>query len=106
LPWQKGYISVRRASQTRWTAWCAENGDDPKLRIALCGYEGDYKLSGWTLVDGKATNAGYGGGAGNHNHLRERIWFSPHCLPEPVAAHALTALDGKQLKLPDLNRPD
>lgn len=62
-------------------AWCAEHGSDPKLRIALCGYEGDYDLPGWTVACGKATNGGYGSGAGNKNHVRERIWFSPHCVP-------------------------
>lgn len=59
--------------------WCAEHGNNPLLRIAICGYEGDYNLPGWTVINGRATNSGYGGGAGNKNNLRERIWFSPHC---------------------------
>ena len=63
-------------------AWCREHGDDPRLRIALCGYEGEHRLPrGWTCVEGKATNGGYGNlNAANKNAARERIWFSPHCL--------------------------
>ncbi len=63
--------------------WCAKNGDNPKLRIALCGYEGDYDLPDWICEDGRATNGGYGNGAGNKNYLRERIWYSPHCVFNP-----------------------
>lgn len=54
----------------------------PKLRIALCGYEGDYDLpSDWDCVAWKA-HGGYGSQNhnGNENPHRERIWFSPHCL--------------------------
>ena len=61
-------------------AWCLANGDNPKLRVALCGYAGEHVLPGWTEVVGKATNGGYGSAAGNTNHRRERIWFSPHCV--------------------------
>jgi site-specific DNA-adenine methylase len=63
-------------------AWCREHQDDPKLRIALCGYAGDYgKLPGWTCLPWK-TNGGYASqsSVGMDNSRRERIWFSPHCL--------------------------
>jgi hypothetical protein len=62
-------------------AWCREHGDDPKLRIALCGYEGEHDLPGWDCVAWKA-NGGMGNqaaGRGRRNAQRERIWFSPHC---------------------------
>ena len=62
--------------------WCIENQDNPLLRIALCGYEGEHDLPGWTEVAWKA-NGGYGNrsyGVGRENSTRERIWFSPHCL--------------------------
>ena len=56
-------------------AWCIENGDNPKLRIALCGYEGDYELpESWECVAWHASG-GYQGAED-----RERIWFSPHCI--------------------------
>ena len=59
--------------------WAVINGDNPKLRIALCGYEGEHEMPGdWECVAWKA-NRGYGG-HDNPNAWRERIWFSPHCM--------------------------
>lgn len=60
--------------------WAIANGDDPKLSIALCGYEGEHDMpASWQCVPWKA-NGGYAASAGNHeNAKRERIWFSPHC---------------------------
>jgi hypothetical protein len=66
-------------------AWCETNGDNPLLRIALCGYAGEghdvLTDHGWTAVPWKASG-GYGSqGAGdNVNATREVVWFSPHCL--------------------------
>lgn len=63
--------------------WAIENGDNPLLRIALCGYEGEHKFpESWACVPWKA-HGGYGaqrGTNGQENSKRERIWFSPHCL--------------------------
>lgn len=71
-------------------AWCIENGDNPKLRIALCGYDGEHnelEAMGWDAVAWKA-NGGMGSQSGKHdnpNARRERAWFSPHCLrPMPT----------------------
>jgi hypothetical protein len=60
--------------------WALAHGDNPKFRIALCGYEGEHEMpSTWERVEWKA-NGGYAASAGNHeNAKRERIWFSPHC---------------------------
>lgn len=77
-------------------AWCMEDIDDkkgfvgprylhPKLRIALCGLDGEHnelESLGWDVVPWKA-NGGYGGQnkkKTNLNKHRERIWFSPNCL--------------------------
>jgi DNA adenine methylase len=64
-------------------AWAVANGDNPLLRIALCGYEGEHEMpDSWAKVAWKA-NGGYGSGLGGRaddNAHRERIWFSPHCL--------------------------
>ena len=62
--------------------WAIANGDNPLLRIALCGYEGEHPMpAGWECVAWKA-RGGYAsqGSGGNVNASRERIWFSPHCL--------------------------
>jgi DNA adenine methylase len=63
--------------------WAIENGDNPLLRIALCGYEGEHEMpSSWECFEWK-TRGGYGSqgdGRGKANRLRERIWFSPHAL--------------------------
>ena len=63
--------------------WAIANGDNPKMRIALCGYEGEHVMpTTWECVAWK-TSGGYaklGNGAGRENAHRERIWFSPHCL--------------------------
>ena len=64
--------------------WCLTNGDNPLLRIALCGYEGEHELPGWREVAWKAAG-GYGSQAnarGRANSKRERLYFSPACLVE------------------------
>jgi hypothetical protein len=62
--------------------WAFEHGDDKNLRIALCGYTGEYTVpDGWTVERWK-TSGGYGSqgnGAGRDNSVKETIWFSPHC---------------------------
>ena len=67
--------------------WAIEQGDNPKMRIVLAGYEGDHKMPrSWTKFAWEA----HGGYAcistdetklGRKNRKRERLWFSPHCLP-------------------------
>lgn len=64
--------------------WAIANGYNPKLRIALCGYEGEHTMPGsWECVAWKA-RGGYGSqsadGRGRDNAHRERVWFSPACL--------------------------
>jgi DNA adenine methylase len=64
--------------------WAVENGKNPLMRIALCGYEGEHDMPpDWTVYKWK-TGGGYGNigqGRGAENRFRERIWFSPACLP-------------------------
>lgn len=66
----------------RVRAWCLENGDNPQMRIALCGYDvehADLTRHGWSALRWKAGSS-YGSAAVSDNRLRETIWFSPHCL--------------------------
>lgn len=60
--------------------WAREHGDDPDLRIVLCGYDGEHAMpASWTVHRWKAAR-GYAG-ADNTNRARETLWLSPHCLP-------------------------
>jgi hypothetical protein len=77
----------------RVTRWCEENGANPLLRIALCGYEGTWEApAGWQAIKWR-TPGGYGSqgnGRGRENAEREVAWFSPHCLnPAEQARDAL-----------------
>ena len=75
--------------------WAIANGDNPDLRIALCGYEGEHLMpESWDCVQWKATG-GYGSLGNNQareNSAKERIWFSPHCLRQSVFNFSEAAL--------------
>ena len=63
--------------------WAIAHGNDPKLRIALCGYEGEHEMpDSWECLAWKA-HGGMGNqntaGRGSANSRRERVWFSPAC---------------------------
>jgi len=69
--------------------WCLENGDDPRLRIVLAGFDTEHEVlerHGWTVYQWFTPGALKGGMAkrgGEHQQHRERLWVSPHCsLPE------------------------
>ena len=68
-------------------AWCAEHGADPRLRIALCGYDGEHEMPKSWAVHSWSAGEGFGAQAEDRseNGKRERIWFSPGCR---VAAQA------------------
>lgn len=62
--------------------WAIANGDNPRYRIALCGYEGEHVMpESWQCFAWKA-GASYKSSNGDRtgNRHLERIWFSPHCL--------------------------
>ncbi|TAL28990.1 MAG: hypothetical protein EPN98_21345 [Phenylobacterium sp.] len=96
-PYDEGeidYAAGGRGIASEVSAWCRENGADPRLRIALCGFEGDHDLPGWRVHAWKA-HGGYSSqrsGDPNGNPHRERIWFSPACLggelSDPLFARA------------------
>lgn len=71
-------LVARRAAR-----WAREHGDDPLLRIVLCGFEGEHDMPAtWRCVPWKS-HGGYGlqaQGRGRANRERERLWLSPHCL--------------------------
>ena len=67
--------------------WAIKNGENKLLRIALCGYEGEHEMPGNWSVYKWAASGGYGMQAKQRsgNAKRERIWFSPACLPDGQA---------------------
>jgi site-specific DNA-adenine methylase len=75
--------------------WAIANGDNPMLRIALCGYEGEHTMpESWECVAWK-TGGGYSSqnSNGNDNPHKERIWFSPHCLKIEKQMETLSMFD-------------
>lgn len=67
-------------------SYCLEHGNNPMLRIALCGYRGEHDElgdAGWRPFFWKA-HGGYSlqnkNNERNPNRYKEVIWFSPHCL--------------------------
>ena len=75
--------------------WARSMGDDPRLRIGLCGLEGEHEMPGWTEMPWTRP-PGYGNvgdGVGATNARREVVWFSPHCRP-PSRQATLWDLEG------------
>jgi len=62
--------------------WAIANGDDPRLRIALCGYDGEHAMpESWETVSWHTPGGlSRSGTQAYANRQRERLWFSPHCL--------------------------
>ena len=85
------YVSERTSLIEEMQDFCLEHGNNPRIRIALAGYGGDYNLPGWT-VHRWQSHGGYGvqyskdGSHAKSNRDRETIWFSPHCVSYEEAA--------------------
>lgn len=71
----------------RVQAWCADNGDNPLLRIVLCGHAGEHDAllargwhtRWWTARKGYAATT-----EARENAASETLWCSPHCGPAVV----------------------
>ncbi|MEJ7746333.1 MAG: hypothetical protein WKF61_06200 [Luteimonas sp.] len=64
-------------------AWCAANGDDRMLRIALCGHAGEHDAlltHGWSIGRWKARKGYAATDEAVANSAGETVWFSPYCL--------------------------
>lgn len=85
-PYSEGNMSYSEHSagiSARVREWAIAHGDNPRLRIVLCGYEGEHTMpQSWRVIS-RVENGGYGNQSGNVNvnKKRERLWLSPHCLP-------------------------
>ena len=67
-------------AQDVW-AWAIENGSNPLLRIAVCGYDDGRSVPpGWSMMRWKAHKGYQMTEKARENPEREMVWFSPHCL--------------------------
>ena len=63
--------------------WCATNGDNPKLRIVICGHAGEHDAllaKGWTERKWTARKGYAITDEAVANSASETIWCSPHCV--------------------------
>jgi hypothetical protein len=76
------YIEDSDAIAHSVRAWAIEAGENPQMRVALCGYEGEHEMPDSWSVHVWSAGDGFGGQAEERsgNGKRERIWFSPACL--------------------------
>ena len=78
-------------------AWCLENGDNPRYRIVLAGYEDEhaaYMPHTWRMMTyraNKSYGSSNGGGRNAENRHKERLWFSPHCLRPTLSLFEMEA---------------
>lgn len=92
--------------------WAIAHGDDPRYRIALCGYHQEHAASmppSWRChrysgPKSYGTSASARSGRGNAvNRHNEAIWFSPHCLrdgdAEQLALFGREEFDGAPRRL-------
>lgn len=66
-------------------AWCAANGDNPKLRIVLCGHSGEHDAllkKGWIARKWTAKKGYAKTEDARANSESETVWCSPHCIAE------------------------
>jgi hypothetical protein len=77
------YAGSSKGISSEVRAWCLENGSNPLLRIAICGYGDEHaelESQDW-VIESWGARKGYGDGD-IKNSKRERIWFSPNCLKQ------------------------
>lgn len=60
--------------------WCLEHGVNPRMRIVLAGFDGEYQLPGWSTHRLKKRVGMARTDAARQRQETERLWVSPHCL--------------------------
>ena len=64
--------------------WAIEAGQNPLMRVALCGYDGEHEMpADWQVYAYKGKKGYAAEDEALENLNRERIWFSPACLKGP-----------------------
>ncbi len=69
--------------------WCRDNGENPQLRIVLCGHTGEHDLPGWSVRSWKGRKGYALRDDSLANVEAETIWCSPACIPEVIAQGGL-----------------
>lgn len=87
MDYAAGGVGGALADEVR--AWCLANGNDPKLRIVLCGHAGEHDellAHGWHLRTWTARKGYALSDEAVQNSKDETLWCSPHCVPveQPV----------------------
>jgi hypothetical protein len=63
--------------------WAVANGNNPRMRVVVCGYSDDYAFpDDWQKVNWNTGGgmSSLGDNQGKINAKREVVYFSPHCL--------------------------
>ena len=92
-PYTKGDMDYSAGGMNQGIAddvreWCKQNGNNPLLRIVLCGHAGEHddllnygwSIRTWTARKGYALTD-----EAKQNSSSETLWCSPHCIAEKVA---------------------
>lgn len=97
-PYSQGdtvYGNQDKSTSAAVREWAIASGANPKMRIALCGYEGEHDMPPtWRKHEWKA-RGGYSSqnaDGDNENAARERVWFSPACIV-PAPPKQITIFD-------------
>jgi len=96
-PYTKGAMNyavggVGGGLATEVRSWCAENGDNPKLRIILCGHAGEHDdllQAGWHTETWRARKGYAITDDAVENSASETLWCSPHCIRSSAGNHEL-----------------
>lgn len=83
MDYAAGGVGGELATEVR--NWCAANGNNPLLRIVLCGHAGEHDAliaEGWTARKWTARKGYALTDEAVENSASETIWCSPHCMPE------------------------
>lgn len=82
---KRTYTHHREGLQAEVRAWALKHGANRRVRIALCGYEGEHEdfPPGWTVHSWSSGGFAFSKKQNERRH-DERVWFSPGCLPATV----------------------
>jgi site-specific DNA-adenine methylase len=85
-----GGVGTNLAAEVQ--TWCAANGDNPMLRIVICGHAGEHDAllaHGWSERKWAARTGYARTDEAVANSASETIWCSPHCEPETKIQNSL-----------------